>query len=635
MEQLDSVLVGGINDTTKKMKLRLIYILSLLLISWLLNPAIVSGEQKVIVLTYHDVGKVSGQWTITRENLAAQFEYLKQNGYHPISLKQYIESNTKQASLPDKPVLISFDDGYISFYNDVFPLLKQYQFPAMLAIVTSWETAAKPPDTGQLVNWQQLREMEASGLVTIASHSHDLHHYIAANPNDRGPAPATLLFANGRYETTEEYQKRIAADMDMTQKIFEKELGHQVIAYVWPYGAYTQTAVAIGKSFGFQVFFTLLDGFDLRGVDPLERVRRTVVDGRVNQAEYARLLATADVDVRPLRIGQLDLDFLYDTDRKQFEANIDAAIDYLTRSRVNTVFLEAHADDSGTGNIDSVYFYTRSAPMKADVFGYLVQRLHQADFRVYAWLSTLSGQWLLKNHPEDEVLAMAPDKKGWYRRATPFSPRVREALKSLVGDLAAYSAIDGVIFNDDLYFNDFEDLSPAAKAVFKDRFGRDLTAEALKDPEIMRAWTDIKTKALNELTLEMIAQLRKYRPDAASARNIYAPVILEDDAKEWFAEDYHDYLKLYDYTVVMAYPRMEKVKNPEVWLKTLVRTALADPVAADKVIFKLQAFDWSTGKWLHQKELSGYLRALKSSGAVHIAYYPVNALEGMEDTLPF
>lgn len=637
MERLTLPLAAanGIANIAKRTSLCLGCILAWLFLFCLFNSLNVSAEPKVIVLTYHDVGEVPGKWMITKENLVAQFNYLRQNGYHPITLQQYVEANTNQAVLPEKPVLLTFDDGHISFYKDVFPLLKQYQYPAMLAVVTSWENNSQPSDAGQLVNWQQIREMEGSGLVTVASHSHDLHHYIAANARLQGPASATLLFAGGRYETPEEYQQRIAADMDITQKQFLRELGHRANAYVWPYGAYTKNALEIAKSFGFEVFFTLLDGFDIHGIDSLERVRRVVVDGRADQAEYARLLATANVDARPLRIGQLDLDFLYDTDRRQFEANIDAAIDYLTRSAVNTVFLEAHADDEGTGNIENVYFYTRSAPVKADVFAYIVERLHRADFRVYAWLSTLSGQWLLKDHPEDEVLALAPDKKGWYRRATPFSPRVQQALKNLVGDLAAYSAIDGVIFNDDLYFNDFEDFSPAAKAVFRARFGRDLTAEALKDPDIMRAWTDVKTKTLNDLTLDMIAEIRKYRPDAASARNIYAPLILEDNAKEWFAQDYHDYLKLYDYTVVMAYPHMEKVKNPEEWLKTLVKVALTDSVAANKVIFKLQAYDWSTEKWLRQKELSGYVRALKSSGAIHLAYYPVNALESSAETLLF
>lgn len=336
-----------------------------------------------------------------------------------------------------------------------------------------------------------------------------------------------------------------------------------------------------------------------------------------------------------LQAAQLDLDFLYDPDPGQREANITAAIAYLTQAKVNTVFLQAHADDAGTGNIEKVYFYTSHAPVKADMFGYVTERLQGAGFRVYAWLSTLSGQWLLTGHPEDEVLAVAPENKGWYRRATPFSSRVRQELRQLAGDLAAHSGIDGILFNDDLYFNDFEDFSPAAKAAFKVKFGRELTPGAVSDPILREEWTKVKTQTLNDLTMELAAEIKRYRPAAKIARNIYAPLILDAASREWFAQDFSQYLTLYDYTVIMAYPRMEKAQNPEAWLQTLAKTAANQPQSVDKVIFKLQSYDWDSQAWLTEKELTSQVRALKAGGAVHLAYYPVNVFSNNPETLPF
>lgn len=600
----------------------------------LLAAPAAGAAPRVLVLAYHNVGSPAGMWTVSRDSLEQQFAYLREQGYQPLTLEQYMAAQTGGA-LPEKAVLLTFDDGYASFYREVFPLLQQYGYPAMLAVVTSWESGAEPPEIGQAVTWQQLREMEASGLVTVAAHSHALHHYVAANARSQGPAAATLRYAEGRYETPGEYARRIAADMQFAQRLFRRELGHPVAAWVWPYGAYTGVALELAKQQGFRVFFTSRDGFNTPGAEYLDRAKRVFVDGRGSLDEFVRLLQTGDVDTRPLCVGQLDLDFLYDPDPRQFEANIDSAIRHLSLSGANTVFLEAHADADGSGNVRSVYFHTNAAPVKADIFGYVVWRLQRANFRVYAWVSTLAGQWLWQGRPQEAVQASPPDKEGWYRRGTPFSPRVRKAVKALAADLAAYSSVDGVIFNDDLYFNDFEDFSPPAKAAFRAHFGRELTAEALKEPEVLRRWTRLKTAVLNEVTLEMAGEIRKYRPDAALARNIYAPLLLEERSQEWFAQDYRDYLQLYDYTVVMAYPRMEKAPQPEAWLQLLVQRALREPGAAEKVIFKLQAYDWNSRQWLGRQELSRDVQALRRAGAVHIAFYPVNAVGAAAEPLPF
>jgi hypothetical protein len=115
-----------IDDRNKRLFLLVIALLLLLIPS----PA-VAGDG-VLILCYHDVGKVDNDYTISTATLAAHFDFLRHNGYNPISLKQYLDANATGAPLPDKPVLLTFDDGYISFYNEVFPLLKKYQFPAAL-----------------------------------------------------------------------------------------------------------------------------------------------------------------------------------------------------------------------------------------------------------------------------------------------------------------------------------------------------------------------------------------------------------------------------------------------------------------------------------------------------------------------
>ena len=86
--------------------------------------------------------------------------------------------------LPDKAILLTFDDGYESLYTRVFPLLKAYHYPAVAALVGSW-MEDEPDGTvlygdrkvprSNFVSWDEAREMQASGLVEFASHGYDLH----------------------------------------------------------------------------------------------------------------------------------------------------------------------------------------------------------------------------------------------------------------------------------------------------------------------------------------------------------------------------------------------------------------------------------------------------------------------------
>ncbi len=209
------------------------------------------------------------QYAISTRNLASHFDWLRAHGYHVISLQQLIDARTKGAQLPDKPVLLTFDDGLQSAYTKVFPLLKAYQFHAVMAVVGAWTDlpAGGTVDFGfrlftraDFATWPELREMQNSGLVEIASHTSDQHHGIVANPQ-RNVIPAVLVHAynakTGGYETDQEYAARIRADLTRSSEEIRAQLGRAPRAVMWPYGAYTRQANSIAASLGMPVTFTL------------------------------------------------------------------------------------------------------------------------------------------------------------------------------------------------------------------------------------------------------------------------------------------------------------------------------------------------------------------------------------------
>ena len=81
----------------------------------------------------------------------------------------------REQKLPSKAILLTFDDAYVTYYDFVFPLLKEYRIPSVLAVVSGWLDKKPFIVRQKLMTWAQVNEVAHSGLVEIASHTHNLH----------------------------------------------------------------------------------------------------------------------------------------------------------------------------------------------------------------------------------------------------------------------------------------------------------------------------------------------------------------------------------------------------------------------------------------------------------------------------
>jgi poly-beta-1,6-N-acetyl-D-glucosamine N-deacetylase len=599
----------------------------LLVVAFLLlaNLSPVSADSGVTILCYHDVGKISNDFAISRDNLAAQLSYLKQNDYHPISLQQYIDSNNNKTPLPEKPVLLTFDDGYISFYNEVYPLLKQYKYPAVLAVVTNWETAQKPADVGLLVNWQQMKEMEQSGLVTIVSHSHNLHHQVTVNANgDSGEAGSSLIYRAGHYESLESYKTRVSKDLEENQKIFERELGHKAQAIVWPYGEYTLYGMDIATSQGFKAGLGLGGRYNPAGSEKsVLEARRGLVYKNPDMQQFTQLVKNGGYDDPPMRAAWINTDQIYDpTNPRQTDANVRMILDRYQRLGINTVFLQAYSDPKGDGNVDSVYFYTNAAPVKAAIFDHIARKFRGEGIYVYAVMPTLAAKWLTRDGNNEPAASAAVGKEA-NKLATPFSDTVRKSLRDLYTDLSTYSFLDGVVFQDDIYLTGSEDLSVAEKQAFNTKFGQSLTLDILKNPQSATEWTNLKNDTLTGLTVELMAVVRQFKPYAKFARTIYSKEKTDKSSQELSAQNYAQFLTTYDYTLVIPGSYQEKQSpRPVSWIAELAAAAIKQPGAANKIIFQVPTYDWEKKRWLLDNELKEYIKAVRAQGVQLLDFYP-------------
>src|ERR1700693_4899678 len=169
-----------------------------------------AGDQKpaqeYVVLCYHAIpaGLNGGDAANSVSNFTTHLTWLRENGYTAISVDDVLQAKAGRKPLPQRAYLLTVDDGYEDFYVNVFPILKAYKIPAVMAVVGRWIENGPDPEQSRLdplyvkqqfVTWAQVKEMADSGLVEVASHSFDLHHGILANPqNNQQPAAITLSY---------------------------------------------------------------------------------------------------------------------------------------------------------------------------------------------------------------------------------------------------------------------------------------------------------------------------------------------------------------------------------------------------------------------------------------------------------
>ncbi|MBC6501029.1 poly-beta-1,6-N-acetyl-D-glucosamine N-deacetylase PgaB [Citrobacter freundii] len=601
-------------------------------------------KNSFLVLGYHDVedGAADQRYLSVRTSaLSDQMAWLRDNGYNPISVQQILDAHDGKIVLPEKAVLLTFDDGYSSFYTRVWPLLKAYNWPALWAPVGSWVDAPanKKVDFGGLMTardkfatWKMVEEMGKSPLVEIGAHTWASHFGGDANPQgSKEPAVANRLYdkKTGTYETDEQYTRRINTDISLITNKIKSVTGKSPRAWVWPYGAASGTTLNLTKEHGYKMAFTLNEG--LANAAFLDDIPRVLISDNPSLKRFASQVAQVR-EPQTMRVMHVDLDYVYDKDPAQQKRNIDKLIQRVYDMRISHVFLQAYADPKGDGNIRELYFPNRWLPMRADLFNYISWQLQtRAGVTVYAWMPVLAF----------DLDASIPRVTAWdpktgrtainhenYVRLSPWSGEARQRITEIYEDLAKHASFKGILFHDDAFLTDFEDASPEALAAYRAAGLPGSIEQIRSNPQTFERWTRLKSKMLIDFTKQLTQSVRNIRgPQVQTARNIYAMPVLEPESEAWFAQNLNDFLNTYDWTAPMAMPYMEQIpaNDANAWLDRLVNAVAQTPGALDKTVFELQARDWRKSgdeAEISGKQIAEWMRQLKLSGAGNYGYYP-------------
>lgn len=211
----------------------------------------VSSENKIElpIVMYHNITKKSkllGKYAVSEAQFKSDLEYIKSKGYTTITMTELINYAYNGGSLPQKPIIITFDDGYESFYAYAYPLLKEYNMKAVMSIVGAYTDMFSEENDHNVdyshLTWEEVNEMCDSGLVEIQNHTYNMHEI---SKDRRGCGIR-------KGESEEKYCKELTEDLARLQKEILVYTGTSPNTFTYPYGHICSESEDIIKDLGFK-----------------------------------------------------------------------------------------------------------------------------------------------------------------------------------------------------------------------------------------------------------------------------------------------------------------------------------------------------------------------------------------------
>ena len=217
----------------------------------------------VPILMYHHLSDDTYLDTVViPETFENHIKTLADNGYNGIFFEQLVDYVENDGELPENPIIITFDDGYLSNYELAYPILKKYNMKATIFVIgiavgkdTYRDTESEEYPIIPHFDYTQAIEMTESGLISIQSHSYDMHHLKEYE-----------IYLNGQYrygvlplenETEEEYTQIFRDDYIRAKTELEIILQTQSTVYSYPFGKYTELSEALLRELGIKATLTV------------------------------------------------------------------------------------------------------------------------------------------------------------------------------------------------------------------------------------------------------------------------------------------------------------------------------------------------------------------------------------------
>lgn len=244
-----------------------------------------TGESPVPLpaVMYHSVcERTPEDYIVTPVQLEADLKWLSDHGYTSVSAQQLAEYTRGKGELPEKPVLITFDDGFYNNASLALPLLEKYDMCAIVSIVGRYTDDYAPADPHadaySYMTWEDVSLLAASGRVEIGSHTYDMH-------SRSGERQGCARLPD---ESPEEYAGKLGTDIGLLRTELMENCGISPIVFAYPFGCISRESLPILRENGILMTLTCREGMNLVTRDPdcLYGIFRINRSGLLSTEEY-------------------------------------------------------------------------------------------------------------------------------------------------------------------------------------------------------------------------------------------------------------------------------------------------------------------------------------------------------------
>lgn len=218
------------------------------------------------IVMYHHLSpkqKLWGPYVLPVDQFEQDLIYLRDNGYTTVTTADLLAFGSGEGTLPDKPVLITFDDGFESTFVYALPLLEKYGMTAVVFPIGSTtqqytETANHVLDYSYM-SWAQVAKLDVGSVIEVQCHTYDMHKL---SPR-KGCGPK-------KGESSDAYRAAFEADIEQFQMKLIEYTGHTSTALALPFGVYAKETIRLAANAGFQLVFTCSEKINRLTGDPDE-----------------------------------------------------------------------------------------------------------------------------------------------------------------------------------------------------------------------------------------------------------------------------------------------------------------------------------------------------------------------------
>ena len=211
-----------------------------------------ADRREVPVLMYHSILRDparAGKYILSPDVLEADIVWLLQNGYETVTARDLIAFVEGSGTLPDRPAILSFDDGYLNNLTYVLPLLEKYDCCAVISVVGAYtQRYSEEPDPNPnyaYLSWDEVAALDRSGRVEIGNHTYGMH-------GQKGrPGSARRLS-----ESAADYEAAFLDDVGRLQSELSTHANIAPVTFAYPFGVIDPLSRQLLKEMGFAVSMT-------------------------------------------------------------------------------------------------------------------------------------------------------------------------------------------------------------------------------------------------------------------------------------------------------------------------------------------------------------------------------------------